>query len=373
MLSIKRLLCSISLLILSVSLYAGAEAEKLMVGLRKSKVIDFMGPVKRIAIADPEIADVMVTSPRQLLVNGKKLGSTTMVVWDENERHIVYNLSVHSESSDHQVMLQVRFAEVNRTALREFGINILAKNQKITAGSFAGKVSSPTDPFLLPFNNQPGQAAGDFRQSALSDNVDFLLSIPTQNIAAVIRALEEQNLLTTLAKPNLVAIDGSEASFLAGGEFPIPIVQGSIGQQAVTIEFKEFGIRLKFVPTILDSQLINIKVSTEVSSLNFENGILLGGFRIPALNTRKTDTVVELRDGEHFVIGGLISNEMVKSVSKVPGLGNIPLLGKLFNSTRFQNKETELIIMITPKIIQAMGKNTIPELTPPSVPPREGN
>jgi pilus assembly protein CpaC len=190
------------------------------------------------------------------------------------------------------------------------------------------------------------------RESVLNDNIDFFLSIPTRNIAAVVKALEEKNLLTTLAKPNLSAISGAEASFLAGGEIPIPILSGATGQ--VTILFKEFGIRLKFVPTVLDSNLVNIKVATEVSSLDFDNGIILSGFRIPALISRKAETTVELRDGEHFIVGGLISNDIAKTSSKIPGLGHLPILGSLFSSSRFLNNESELIIMISPHIIQTM-------------------
>lgn len=331
--------------------------EMIRVGVGQSEVLEFFQPVKRISIADPEVADATVTSPSQILINGKSLGSTTLIVWDEGERYVNYQLVVHSEAYKHQVMLRVRFAEVNRSALAEFGINFLATNQKagserVNIGSFAGKANRPVDPFTLPFPNAPQQDVEDFREVALNDNIDFFLAIPTQNIEAVIRALEEKNLLTTLAKPNLSAIHGSEASFLAGGEIPIPILSGASGQ--VTIVYKEFGIRLNFIPTVLDSELVNIEVSTEVSSLDFENGIVLSGFRIPALISRKTETTVELRNGEHFVLGGLLSSEVAKTVSKVPILGSVPILGKLFSSSRFVNSETELIMIVTPSVVQAM-------------------
>lgn len=344
--------------------FSATGAKKIMVGVGQSELLEVSATVKRISIANPEVADASVTSPKQILINGKALGTTSMIVWDETEQYRIFKLIVHTEVSNHQVSLRVRFAEANRTALKEMGMNFLVKQgigkDRLSAGSFGGKAGTPADPFLLPFDNVPEQSRGDLRESVLNDNIDFFLSIPTRNIAAVVKALEERNLLTTLAKPNLSAISGSEASFLAGGEIPVPIVSGATGQ--VTILFKEFGIRLKFVPTVLDSNLVNIKVATEVSSLDFDNGIILSGFRIPALISRKAETTVELKDGEHFIVGGLIANDVAKTSSKVPGLGHLPILGNLFSSSRFLNNETELIIMISPHIIQTMQDDAVPEL-----------
>jgi pilus assembly protein CpaC len=302
--------------------------------------VEFRKPIIRISIANPDIADVLVTSPNQVLVNGKSLGSTTIVVWDEYEQYTPFTVVVHSEAATHQVNLQVRFAEVKRGVLKEYGIDFLLKNKKIgsetvTWGSFAGKVSPPNDPL------------------SLGENVDMLLGISSQNFTAIINALEEKNLLTILAKPNLSAVNGAEASFLAGGEFPVPIASGGVGGgQTITIQFKEFGVRLKFVPTVLDTELVNIKVEAEVSNLDFENAVEISGFRIPSLNTRRTQTIVEMKEGENLVIGGLLSTEMARSVSKFPVLGDIPVLGMLFKSTRYRNNETELIVMITPNIIK---------------------
>lgn len=346
-------------------LFAAPDLQKVMVGIGQSEIIELAEPVKRISITNPEIADATVASPRQILVNGKALGTTSMIVWDESEKYSIFKLIVHSEASYHQVMLRVRFAEVNRTALRELGLNFLLKNkhvggERVHIGVFGGKVNRPVDPFTLPNNDPPEQQQEDFREAALNDNVDLFLSIPTRQIAGVIKALEEKNLLTTLATPNLSATNGTEASFLAGGEIPIPIVSGASGQ--VTIHYKEYGIRLKFIPTVLDTQLVNIKVATEASSLDFDNGIILSGFRIPALLSRKTETTVELNDGEYFVIGGLISSEAATTASRIPVLGHIPVLGKLFSSERFQNNESELIIVISPHIVQSMREDEVPEL-----------
>jgi Flp pilus assembly secretin CpaC len=323
------------------------EIHKLMVGKGHTEILDFAAPIKRVSIADPEIADATVTSPKQVIVNGKAVGATTMIVWDEGERYDHYRLVVHSENSYNQVMLRVRIAEVDRSAFKELGVNLLVKNigiegETIDIGSFAGKVNTPSDPLHL------------------DDNVDFFLAVPTRDISAIVKALEEKKLLTMLARPNLSAINGSEASFLAGGEIPVPIFAGVTGQ--VTIEYKEFGIKLNFLPTVLDSELVNIKVATEVSSLDFENGIILSGFRIPALISRKTETTVEIKDGDLFAIGGLITSDMARTVSRIPVIGNIPVLGYLFSSHRFINNESELLIMISPHIVHAMREENVPEL-----------
>jgi len=345
--SVGLLFFLLGLVVSTAAPLAAKEIQKLMVGIGHSELLDFGAPIKRVSIADPEIADANITSPRQLIVNGKTVGATTMIVWDEAERYSHYRLVVHSENAYNQVMLQVRIAEIDRTAFKEFGVNFFVKNigiedETVDIGSFGGKVNTPSDPLQL------------------DDNVDFFLAVPTQNISSIVKALEERRLLTMLARPNLSAINGSEASFLAGGEVPVPIFSGATGQ--VTIEYKEFGIKLHFVPTVLDSELVNIKVATEVSSLDFENGIMLGGFRIPALISRKTETTVEINDGELFAIGGLISSEMARTVSKIPLIGNIPILGYLFSSHRFLNNESELLIMISPHIVHAMREESVPEM-----------
>jgi pilus assembly protein CpaC len=343
---ITILLCLLSA-IPGYCLPPGKDVQKLMIPIRHTELLEFMSPVKRVSIADPAIADANVTSPRQIIVNGKTIGATTLIVWDENEQYYRYNVVVHSENSYNQVTLEVRFAEVSRTAFEEFGVNFLAKkinigDEDVDIGGFAGQVNTPSDPLTL------------------DDNVDFFLAVPTRNVSAIIRALEEKRLLTTLAKPNLSAISGSEASFLAGGEIPVPIVSGVMNQ--VTIQYKEFGIRLTFVPTVLDTGLVNLHVSTEVSSLDFENGLLLSGFRIPALISRKTETTVEMRDGEYFTIGGLVSSELANTATRIPYIGQIPILGKLFSSSRFQNSESELLIMISPHVVQTVRGNPVPEI-----------
>jgi pilus assembly protein CpaC len=334
------------------SLWAAENAKRLMVGVGQTEILDFGKPIARISIGNPDIADATVTSPRQLIVNGKKIGSTTLIVWDENENYTFYRLVVHSEHTYNQVMLQVRFAEIDRTAFRQLGTdffvrNINADGDKVDVGGYSGKV-------VAPWNDT------DENPLVLTDNVDFFLAVPTRDITTVIKALEEKRLLTMLAKPNLSALTGAEASFLAGGEIPVPVVSGNSGN--VSIEYKEYGIRLHFLPTVLDSQLVNIKVATEVSSLDYDNGIVISGFQIPALIANKAETVVEIRDGEMFVIGGMILNQLARGKTGVPLLGQIPVLGYLFSSHRYQSNESEILIMISPHVVKAMTEESAPEV-----------
>ena len=330
--------------------FAQEEASEINIKVGQSKVFDFPQPVKRVAITNPDVADAFVTSPYQVLINGKDAGATSLVIWDEQESYQLFKLIIQNESARHQVMIQVRFAEVSKTLLKELGVDFIIKalnlgDQDVNAGSFFGKVSNPNDPLIL------------------GNTVDFFLALPQENLTAIIKALEENNCLTILAKPNVSAISGAEASFLAGGEFPIPIVSGAGGMQTVTIQFKEYGIGLKFLPTVLDEDIVNMQITTIVSNLDFENGISLSGYRIPALNTRKTETTVELKIGQYLAIGGLFHSEDAKTISKLPLLGDLPILGKLFSSTRFQNKESELIILVSPQSIKGITEDELPEIS----------
>jgi pilus assembly protein CpaC len=322
---------------------------RLTVHAGQSEILDFTKPIKRIAISNPEIADATVISPVQILVDGKTSGVTTLIVWSESGPYRKYRLSVCDDAGLRQIMLHVRFLEVNKSALREFGSDLLVKSMKIgsdrvDAGTYGGNVNAPSDPL------------------ALSNTVDFFFSIPNRNISAIFKALQDNNMLSVLAAPNLSAVSGTEANFLAGGEFPIPIVSGTMGTQTLTIQFKEYGVKLKFLPTVLDTAVVRIKVMAEVSHLDFENGIVLSGFRIPSLVTRKAETTVELEEGKVLIVGGLLSNESSEVISKIPVLGSIPILGKLFSSQRYQNKESELLVTLSPEIIQAVSKEDVPEL-----------
>jgi len=328
---------------------AALNGARLTVHVGQSEILDFIQPIKRVAISNPEIADVTVITPTQILVDGKSAGVTTLVVWSESGSYRKYRLTACDGAGLHQVMLHVRFMEVNKSALKEFGSDFLVKSMKlgsdrVDAGFFGGNVNAPSDPL------------------ALSNTVDFFYAIPNHNISAIFKALQDNNMLSVLAAPNLSAVSGMEATFLAGGEFPIPIVSGSMGSQTLTIQFKEYGVKLKFIPTVLDTTLVRIKLMAEVSHLDFENGIQLSGFRIPSLVTRKTETTVELEEGRYLIVGGLLSNESSEVISKIPVLGSIPVLGKLFSSQRYQNRESELLVTLSPQIVQAVSEEEVPQL-----------
>src|SRR4030095_16569092 len=186
----------------------------------------------------------------------------------------------------------------------------------------------------------------------LSDFLNVFVFSNKYNVGLVVKALQEHGLFQSLAEPNLISSNGKEASFLAGGEYPYPVVQPSSGGNSVTIQFKEFGIRLSFTPTVLNGDLINLKVKPEVSSLDFGNGLSVAGFRVPALSTRRTETEVELQDGQTFAIAGLMNNTVASTMTKIPGIGDIPVLGYLFRSRAYQKNQTELVVMITPQIIR---------------------
>ena len=178
----------------------------------------------------------------------------------------------------------------------------------------------------------------------------------------MIRAMQQQGALKALAEPNLIAMNGQEASFLAGGEFPIPIVQGTGGGNSVSIVFKEYGVRLNFKPTIIDEDHIRLELEPEVSTLDFANGVRFDGFVVPALRTRRAKTGVELRDGQSFALAGLLDNNEVQQISKVPGLGDIPILGNLFRSKQFQKNETELMFIVTAQVVKPVNRDDVPRI-----------
>ena len=209
---------------------------------------------------------------------------------------------------------------------------------------------STTQQFAAPdFDNQEGLVFSDFLNLFLFNN--------KQNVGGLLKALRQTGYFQSLAEPNLIAYNGQEASFLAGGEFPVPIVQGNTN--AVSIQFKEFGVRLTFRPTIA-GDLIRLHVKPEVSSLDFSNGILLQGFRIPALITRRAETDVELRDGQSFAIAGLIDNETQNEGSAIPVLSQIPIIGNLFKSKGDRKERTELLVLVTPRLVRPLNPDDVP-------------
>ena len=397
---------------------SGSEID-LMVG--RSTVLNIGSAIARVSLTVPDIADALVTAPSQLLIHGKKPGTISMFVWDKagtistfevKVRHdlsalaaqlkqlfpgeeigvlgsgkdivisgtvsskyviekaadvaagyvakkedVVNMLKQQEGVASNQVMLRVRFAEVSRSAMQELGVSFFA-NGSGTSDQWYGR-SAPS-----------GAPGPEFQDGKLvfSDFLNLFIFNGKENLGAVVKALSNKGLFQSLAEPNLIATNGKEASFLAGGEYPYPVVQSGSGTNSVTITFKEFGVRLSFTPTVLGGDLVHLKVKPEVSSLDFANSVVIDGFRVPALSTRRTETEVELRDGQTFAIAGLMNNTLTSTMSKIPGIGDIPILGLLFKSKAHQKNQTELVVMITPTIIKRgqMGvSESLPSITEP--------
>jgi pilus assembly protein CpaC len=250
-----------------------------------------------------------------------------------------------------QIQLSIRVAEVSRNKLRELGSSFAYQGSPGAGGFISGGGPGA----LSEVKN--GLMQGTFTSAM---NV-FLMG---GNAAQMIRAMQTNGALRALAEPNLIAMDGQVASFLAGGEFPIPIVQGGSGASsgAVTIEFKEYGVRLNFKPTIIDEDHIRLELEPEVSTIDFANGVKFQGFVVPALRTRRARTGIELRDGQSFALAGLLDNSETRSISKVPLIGDVPILGNLFKSTQFQKQETELVFIVTADLVKPVDRDDLPNL-----------
>jgi pilus assembly protein CpaC len=394
---------------------ARPQFERVLVTAGRSTVVPTDFAVTRIAITNPEIADAVVVQPREILVDGKKAGTVSLIVWSSDQRKqydivvepaittleqqlqalfpgedisvgvseeaivlsghvsstnimlraaeiatastskskIINMLQVPGGSESQQVMLQVRFAEVNRKALTELGVSLFANRTRFAARSTTQQFAAPD------FDDEKPNGL------VFSDFLNLMFFDKQEGIGGVLRALESRGGFQSLAEPNLIAYNGQEASFLAGGEFPVPVVQGNTN--AVTVLFKEFGIRLNFKPTIA-GDVIRLKVRPEVSALDFANGVSLQGFRIPALTTRRAETDVELRDGQSFAIAGLLDNIRQDDTAAIPILSKIPVIGALFRSKADRREETELMVLITPRLVRALNPDEVPPL-PTSIRP----
>jgi pilus assembly protein CpaC len=272
---------------------------------------------------------------------------------------VINMLQLPSGQESQQVMLQVRFAEVNRRAIAELGANFFTSRTAISGRSTTQQFSAPS----LVKGDKPENPS----DLVFSDFLNLFFFQREQGIGAVIKALQSRGFFQSLAEPNLIAYNGQEASFLAGGEIPIPVVQGSGNAASITVIFKEFGIRLNFKPTIA-GDIIRLMVKPEVSTLDFGNGITLQGFRIPALSTRRAETNVELRDGQSFAIAGLLDNVTQQDSAAIPVLSKIPILGNLFKSKADRAERTELMVLITPRLVRALEPDEVPPL--PTLPRR---
>jgi pilus assembly protein CpaC len=396
----------------------GPQQLHLLVG--RSLVITSPTRIKRVSLADPAIAEAIVVSPTQVLVNGKAPGGVSLLLWDDQDQSQAFEVSVDIDvlsltEKIHQVfpsepvqvetskdvvmlsgkissqavadkilevvknatpkvtslmqvpaaptgeiLLEVKFAEVQRSVLSQFGVNILSLPNAKNIGTLTTQQFSP------PTLGQVGGAGGGSSSSSTPGttqtafNVSSLLNLfifrPDINLGATIQDLQNKNILQILAEPNVMTASGKEASFLAGGEFPFPVIQSSGGGTAptVTIQFKEFGVRLNFTPTITADGLIHLKAQPEVSALDFANALTIQGFNIPALSTRRVTSEMDLRDGQTFAIAGLVDNRVTELLSKMPGIGDIPVLGKLFQSKSLNKSKDELLVIVTPHIVQPL-------------------
>ena len=274
----------------------------------------------------------------------------------EKKEDVVTLLQAQAGPPAQQVMLRVRFAEVSRSAISELGASFFTSPTGIE--NTLGRIATPQAPGPTYSELQWSKASSDFGSSVTSasgkinfgDFLNLFFFSQKYDIGVLIRAMQQRGLFQSLAEPNLVAESGKEASFLAGGEFPVPVAQGSGANLAVSVQFKEFGVRLNFTPTI-NGDRVHLKVRPEVSTLDFANAVVLSGFRIPALSTRRTETEIELRNGQTFAIAGLLNNQMQSTMQKIPGIGDSPILGYLFRSKVAQKDQTELVVMITPEIL----------------------
>ena len=275
------------------------------------------------------------------------------------------------------MLLEVKFAEVDRTKFSQFGINLLSTGAgntlgTTTTGQFGGfGPQSLSDAFKVPNKTvdtglpTAGPDHVPFTSTQTIQNVlNIFLFRPDIHFGAVIQDLQQRSILQILAEPNLMAMNGQRATFLAGGEFPFPIVQPGNGFTAVTISFKPFGVKLDFTGTISSDGTIRLHVAPEVSTLDFANALAISGFAVPAISTRRAETELELRDGQSFGIAGLLDNRAQAQLSKVPGIGDIPILGQLFRSRNINKSNSELLVLVTPHIVDPV--HTPP--TPPAIP-----
>lgn len=300
--------------------------------------------VTRVSIVNTAVADVVVMSDREVVINSLASGETDAIIWLADGTRTHYRISVHAPADRKQISISVHFAEVRRDALREIGVSGLWRDQRSRAGTGIFRSDAVFDDdgkIRLPSNTGFGT---------------FLSDLSTDNLLAFLDAQEQKGNARFLAEPNLMAGNKDSATFLAGGELPIPVVQGSGtgGGSNVTLQYREFGVRLKFIGEIISDSLIKLQVTPEVSSLDFANAITLQGFRVPAFRTRRVNSTLDVRRNQSLIISGMFAGEDENVRTGLPLLMNIPILGQLFSSTRFQRNESELLVVVTPVVIDPL-------------------
>ena len=428
---------------------ASPSAEVLHLLGGRSLVITSPARIQRVSVADPAVLDALVVSPTQILINGKAPGAASLVFWDETGQSQTFDVFVDLDVAElaekiHQVLpdepirvearggvltlsgrvssqvvadravaiaqamvpkkesvvsllevplapttgevlLEVKFADVDRSTLSQLGTNLLSTSPaKTVFTTTTGEYSPPSLQANSTINGGTSQTStAAVSSSGVPMTLGQLLNIfifrPDINLGVVIQALEGKNLLQILAEPNVLAETGKEASFLAGGQFPFPVVQGSTGGvPVVTIQFREYGVKLVFTPVITPDGLIHLKVAPEVSSLDYTNALTIQGFTIPSIASRRVESEMILQDGQSFVIAGLVNNQVTEQFSKIPGLGDLPILGKFFKSRSISKSEDELLVMVTPRIVHMASPSkqpslpNFPETFLPPLPPKKG-
>jgi len=346
------------------SLPAGAQTrDRLRIPVGRAEVVTSNDDVRTVAIAEPKIADAAVGSARTVVVNAKSPGITTLVVYNEGARFKVYDVEVFVPNGDKQVLLRVRIAEVNDKASKELGFDWFGQGTShapwLDGFVKGGLMTSKISPLASDKNGVvTGLSAGPATDGFIAynkNNTDLVLEVAW-------KALEEKGDLRTLATPTLLTRSGTPASFLAGGEIAVPVASAAqAGQTQVSIEWKQFGALLNFTPTVEEDNTITLKVAPELSQLDFSNPLQLSGFTIPTLISRKASTTVNLHSGEHLAIGGLKQTDKTKVVRRVPILGYIPLLGFFFTNTRTESVDRDLLVVVSPEIVE-QASTTVPPL-----------
>ncbi len=402
-----------------------SEGQALHILVGKSVVVNVQAPITRVLSSNPSVIETLATSPTEIVVEGRAAGSSSLILWDQSGRsqmldvvvdvdvaglrsaiersypdqhidvqadggrliltgkvtdpkmiedltkmatvysnQIVNSLSL-AVSHDRQVLLEVKFAEVDRTRFSQVGVNLFSTGAGNTLGTTTTGQFGGFGTQHITDVAGPGTHSGPFTSEQTINNVlNIFLFRPDIHFGAVIEALQQKSVLQILAEPNLMAINGQKATFLAGGEFPFPIVQPGNGFTAVTIQFKPFGVRLEFTGNIASDGTIRLHVAPEVSTLDFTNALAIQGFTVPAISTRRAETELELKDGQSFGIAGLLDNRAQAQLSKVPGIGDIPVLGQLFRSRNINKSNTELLVLVTPHIIDPVHTSTPPPPNP---------
>jgi len=392
-----------------------AIAVNVLVG--QSRVINFDRPVGRFSVSNPEIAEAVLVTPDQVLVNGKAFGQVNFIAWEQSGgQFLVFDVYVRANlslidsqiralfpkddirlsqangsvvisgsvsnaatsaqvqsvieaanfktvnmltspiSNATQVQLQVRVAEVNRNKLRDYGTSFLS----MPPGGTTGYVNSGNGPTTV--NDASISPSSAVLSGLIQPALNLFIFNRQISTAAMLRVLRQEGAFRELAEPNLIAMNGQQASFLAGGEFPVPVLQMGASNTGITIVWKEYGVRLNFKPTIIDEDHIRLELEPEVSTIDFTNGVRFNGFIVPALRTRRAKTGVELRDGQSFALAGLLDNSETKTLSRIPIVSEIPVLGALFKSKTFEKRETELMFIVTAHLVKPVSPDDIPNM-----------